>query len=97
MAGFAGWSFWGNLAGILYTQGLNMMLIFFFGPVVNAARAVAVQVQGAIQQFVGNFQMALNPQITKNYASGDLEQMHSLMLTHRVRPFSPDVMSMPIV
>lgn len=79
MAGFAGWSFWGNLAAILYTQGLNMMLNIFFGPVVNAARAVAIQVQGAIQQFVGNFQMALNPQITKNYASGDLEQMHSLM------------------
>ena len=79
MAGFAGWSFWGNLASILYTQGLNMMLNIFFGPVVNAARAVAVQVQSAIQQFVGNFQMALNPQITKNYASGNLYQMHSLM------------------
>lgn len=79
MAGFAGWSFWGNLAGILYTQGLNMMLNIFFGPVVNAARAIAVQVQAAVQQFVGNFQMALNPQITKNYAYGNLEQMHSLM------------------
>ncbi len=79
MAGFAGWSFWGNLAAILYTQGLNMMLNIFFGPVVNAARAVAIQVQGAIQQFVSNFQMALNPQITKNYAAGNLEQMHSLM------------------
>lgn len=79
MAGFAGWSFWGNLAGILYTQGLNMMLNIFFGPVVNAARAIAVQVQAAVQQFVGNFQMALNPQITKNYASGNLDQMHSLM------------------
>ena len=79
MAGFAGWSFWGNLAAILYTQGLNMMLNIFFGPVVNAARAVAVQVQGAIQQFVSNFQMALNPQITKYYAAGNLEQMHSLM------------------
>lgn len=79
MASFAGWSFWGNLAFILYTQGLNMMLNIFFGPIVNAARAVAVQVQSAIQQFVGSFQMALNPQITKNYASGNLEQMHSLM------------------
>lgn len=79
MAGFAGWSFWGNLAAILYTQGLNMMLNIFFGPVVNAARAIAVQVQAAVQQFVGNFQMALNPQITKNYASGNLDQMHSLM------------------
>ena len=79
MLSFAGWSFWGNLAGVLYTQGLNMMLNVFFGPVVNAARGIAVQVQSAVQQFTTNFQMALNPQITKNYAAGDLEQMHSLM------------------
>lgn len=79
MNGFAVWSLWGNLSVVLYTQGLNMILNVFFGPVVNAARAIAVQVQGAVQQFVGNFQMALNPQITKNYASGNLEQMHSLM------------------
>ena len=79
MASFAGWSFWGSLAGILYTQGLNMMLNIFFGPVVNAARAIAVQVQSAVQQFVTNFQMAINPQITKSYAKGDLNQMHNLM------------------
>ena len=79
MASFAGWSFWGNLSSVLYTQGINMMLNMFFGPVVNAARGIAVQVQSAVQQFVGNFQMALNPQITKNYASANLCQMHSLM------------------
>ena len=79
MFAFAGWSFWGNLASVLYTQGLNMMLNIFFGPIVNAARGIAVQVQTAVQQFVGNFQMALNPQITKNYAMGELVQMHGLM------------------
>ena len=79
MSGFAGWSFFGNLAAILYTQGLNMMLNIFFGPVVNAARGIAVQVQSAVQQFVSGFQTALNPQITKNYAVGNLQQMHNLM------------------
>ena len=79
MFGFAGWSFWGNLAAILYTQGLNMMLNIFFGPIVNAARGIAVQVQSAVQQFVGGFQTALNPQITQNYASNNLPQLHSLM------------------
>ena len=79
MSSFAGWSFWGNLAGILYTQGLNMMLNIFFGPVVNAARGIATQIQSVVTQFVTNFQMALNPQITKTYASGELAKMHSLM------------------
>ncbi len=79
MSSFAGWSFWGNLAAILYSQGLNMMLNIFFGPVVNAARGIATQIQSVVTQFVTNFQMALNPQITKTYASGELDKMHSLM------------------
>lgn len=79
ISSFIGWGFFGSLAHILYTQGLNIILNIFFGPVVNAARSIAIQVQNAIQGFVGNFQMALNPQITKNYAIGNLCQMHSLM------------------
>lgn len=79
MTGFAGWSMFGNLAGVFFGQGLNMLLNVFFGPVVNAARAVAIQVQNAIQQFVTNFQMALNPQITKTYAKGEMNDMHKLI------------------
>ena len=79
MTSFAGWSMFGNLSAVFFGQGLNILLNVFFGPVVNAARGVAVQVQNAIQQFVGNFQMALNPQITKNYAKGEMQEMHKLM------------------
>lgn len=79
MTGFAGWSMFGNLSAVLYGQGLNILLNVFFGPVVNAARAVAVQVQSVMQQFVSNFQMALNPQITKTYAKGEMDEMHQLM------------------
>lgn len=79
MLGFAGWNFWGNCAGMAFTQGLNLLLNMFFGPVVNAARTVSVQVQAAVTSFTGSFQTALNPQITKSYASGDLAFMHSLI------------------
>ena len=79
MTDFAGWSMFGYLSAVLFGQGLNILLNIFFGPVVNAARGVAVQVQGAIQQFVGNFQMALNPQITETYAKGEMAEMHKLM------------------
>lgn len=78
---FAGWTMNGNLAVIGYTQGLNIVLNLFFGPVVNAARGIAVQVQSISQQFCTNFQMALNPQITKSYAQGDLDYMHKLIIT----------------
>lgn len=69
--GFAGWNFFAQTAWILNTQGINMLMNLFFGVVVNAARGVAVQVNGVIQGFVSNFMVALNPQITKSYAVGD--------------------------
>jgi O-antigen/teichoic acid export membrane protein len=79
MTSFAAWSLFGNFSSVIFGQGLNMLLNVFFGPVVNAARGVAVQVQTTIQHFVSNFQMALNPQITKNYAKGEMKEMHTLM------------------
>lgn len=79
LTNFAGWSLFGNMAASLFTQGQNMLLNAFFGPVVNAARAVAVQVMGAVGMFVGGFQTALNPQITKSYAAGQMAEMHNLM------------------
>lgn len=77
---FAGWTMNGNLAVIGYTQGLNILLNLFFCPAVNAARGIAVQVQSIAQQFCTNFQMALNPQITKSYAQGEFEYMHKLII-----------------
>lgn len=79
MLGFAGWNLWGNCASIAFTQGINILLNIFFGPIVNAARGIAIQVQNAVVQFSFNFQTALNPQITKSYAKGDLPYMHQLI------------------
>lgn len=76
---FAGWTMNGNLAVMGYTQGLNILLNMFFGPAVNAARGIAVQVQSVVQNFCVNFQMALNPQLTKSYAQEDFNHMHQLL------------------
>lgn len=80
IAAYAGWTVNGNLAVMGYTQGINILLNLFFGPAVNAARGVAVQVQAAIMTFVQNFQMAVQPQIVKSYAAGNLTYMHSLIV-----------------
>ena len=76
---FAGWSFIGTASGVLRDQGGNILVNIFAGPAMNAARAVAVQLNSAIQSFVTNFMTAVNPQITKSYASGEHEYMFSLM------------------
>lgn len=77
---YAGWTMNGNLAVIGYTQGLNILLNMFFGPVVNAARGIAVQVEAAVMTFVQNFQLATRPQIIKSYAVSDLQYMHKLVV-----------------
>jgi len=76
---YAGWNLWGNAAGVLMDQGVNILLNIFFGPVVNASRGIAYQVKSAMNQFVINFQMAMNPQIIKSYAADDLRYMHQLI------------------
>ena len=79
MTSFAGWNFFGQGAYMLNNQGVNILINLFFGVTVNAARGIATQVNSAVFQFVTNFMMALNPQITKSYATGKLEDMHKLI------------------
>ena len=75
---FAGWSLV-SYSGTIVNQATNLLLNAFFGPVVNAARAVAYQVQNNVTVFVTNFQIALNPQIIKNYAAKDMNRVFDLV------------------
>ena len=79
MLSFTSWNLFGGMAGTLMGQGINILLNLFFGPAVNAARGVAVQVQSAVLLFATNFQTALNPQMMKSYATGELQVMHMLL------------------
>lgn len=78
LLGYSGWDLFGGLATMLQGQGINIILNLFFGPVVNAARAIAVQVQTAISQFVNNFLTAVRPQVVKNFAEENTDKMYSL-------------------
>ena len=79
MTGFAGWNFFTNSAYVFNTQGVNLLINLFFGVSVNAARGIATQVDHAVMQLVNSFTTALNPQITKNYAAGDMDAMFQLV------------------
>ena len=97
MTSFIGWNVWGGLSQVLYAQGLNILLNMFFGPVINAARGIAVQIQSVVQQFAHNLQTAINPQITKSYAVGELEAMHNLVFRcSRYTFFLLLIISLPI-
>ena len=79
MFSFAGWNFIGVSSGVLRDHGGNILVNLFFGPAMNAARGVAMQVFTALQGFVTNFMTAVNPQITKSYAAGDYDYLFALI------------------
>lgn len=68
---YSGWNLFGTFAVVGRTQGANVLLNLFFGPVVNAAFGLSTIVQGVVGSFVSNFQTAVNPQITINFAKGN--------------------------
>ena len=79
MFSYSVWHLVGNGSGVLKNHGVNLVLNFFFGPAVNAARGLANHVDNAVNQFAYNFMMAMNPQITQSYSRGDLKDMFKLV------------------
>lgn len=75
---YSGWELFGGLAVVSQAQGINIVLNLFFGPVVNAARAIVVQIQTAIMVLVQNFLAAVRPQVIKCFAEGNKERMYTL-------------------
>lgn len=80
IASFVGWKINGDLAFVGCGQGINIVLNMFFGPVVNAARGISVQIQNITTTFIQNYQLAVQPQIVKSYASGDISYLQYLIV-----------------
>lgn len=98
MTEFAGWNFFTNTAYVLNTQGVNILINLFFGVGVNAARGIAVQVESTMMRFVNDFTTAINPQITKSYASGDMEEMNRLVMSGaKISYFLVFLISLPVL
>ena len=81
MLSFSGWNLFGSFSGVMKEQGINLVLNLFFGPVVNAARAVAAQVNSGLQSFVSNITMPVRPQVVQSYAKGDLQRTMGLTIS----------------
>lgn len=75
-------SFWYGLYGVANTSflhGVTLLLNLFFGPVVNAAYAVAIQIYSGFRMFCSHFQAASNTQIIRLYTIGELDRMAKLL------------------
>lgn len=79
MLSFSGYDLYGNLSVLIRTQGVSLLLNLFLGPIVNAAAAIAAQVQGAVMGFASNIIAAIRPQLIKQYAIGDFSYLFKLL------------------
>lgn len=86
MLGFSGWNLFGSFSGVMKEQGINLVINYFFGPVVNAARGVAAQVNGGLQSFVTNITIPVRPQVVQSYAQGNISR--TMHLTYSISKLS---------
>lgn len=98
MLSFSGWNVLSSIAYTIQGQGLNVLMNAFFGPIVNAARGVAYQVQAAINSFSENIVTAFKPQLVESYASNDYNRTIKMMFTmSKLCYLMLFVLSLPIV
>lgn len=97
LSSYAGWNLFGSITGVMDLQGQALVLNYFFGPVINAAKSISDRVNGMISQFSTNFYMAVAPQIIKSYAEGDIMYTKKLVLnSSRYSYFLLFVISAPL-
>ena len=79
---FSGWNFFGVFVWMTSDTFVTLLLNSFFGPIVNAARAIAMQVMSGVSSFTVNFLTAARPQVVKAWAGGN--RMEAWVLFKRV-------------
>lgn len=96
--GFSIWMGFGVMAGTLKDQGLTILLNLFFGLVLNTVRGLSLQVMTLLNQFTASLGLAISPQITKSYSSGNVEESISLTLfSAKIQGYLILLISVPII
>jgi O-antigen/teichoic acid export membrane protein len=75
---FTGWNLFGVLSYMGRNQGISIVLNLFFSTVVNAAYAIANQINGQLSFFSATITQVLQPQIMKSEGGGDRERLLKL-------------------
>ncbi len=92
MLSFASWTLFGAAANVGKIQGSALVVNYFFGTVVNAAYAVAVQLENFILMFARSLNNAAIPQITKSFSGNNQER--SITLTAYISKYTFILMSL---
>ena len=95
---FSGWTFYGSVAGVALIQGNTLLLNRFFKPFINAAFAVAVQIQNAFIQLCNSVVLAIRPAMIRSYAANDYEGLNFLFSScNKILFFIVSVIGIPLI
>lgn len=96
--GFTGWNLLGSFSSMAITHAATVLISIFFGPALVTARAISGQVKSQVVNFITNVRTAVNPQILKRYANGEVESSKSLLfLSTNVSFYLMLVITLPLL
>lgn len=78
---FSGWTLYSSLAGVGVIQGSTILLNVFFGPIINAAFGIAVQVNNAFNALCSSMMLAFRPAMIKSYAAKETDYLNTLFIS----------------
>jgi len=95
---FSGWSLFGSIASVGMFQVNTILVNIFFGPLVNATRAIALQINTALSSFCNSFIMAIRPQMIKSYAENDYLYLNKIfILSNKLIYYSLLMACLPLI
>ena len=98
MFSFSIWTLFGTLGYSTKDHCSNIIMNLFLGTAINAARGVAIQVNGAVMSFAESLTTAISPQITKQYAAGNLKEYQKLVIVGaRYSCYLMSLMAIPVI
>lgn len=75
---FSGWALFGSVASVCITQGNTVLLNMFFGPIIIAAFAIALQINNAFNTLCNNIVLAFRPAMIKAYAERNFTYLNQM-------------------
>jgi hypothetical protein len=98
MTAYIGWNGFGAIAPVVKEQGITVVLNQFFGPLVAAARSLALSIDSAACIFSVNFFLAVSPQIIKRHATANNDDMiRFLFFVSKITHFLMYIVGLPII
>lgn len=76
---YAGVSTTSSILQLISNQGITFVINWTFGVALNAVYNIAMQIKNSVLSFSFNLSKAISPQITKTYASGEMEAHKELV------------------